>query len=1027
MSYQAEILTEDDTIRDLTVRFNRLMLAVQDIDGDKVDTSIKDIEDLKNQVIYIKANYIKQYPSLEEAKKATDLEEGMVVQTMGYYAINDGGGSIYAIAKTSDTQVEDGGSIIKYNDTLHFHSLSTDPVNYKQFGAKGDGVTDDGPYIRRAHEYANSVGLPVYNPSGEFYFKSERYVPVRTNTNLGQTVIHIDESKTPATQGNIYIIMSQYGQNPLSNDELTAIKNSLKKGTRYVAELAKYAGSFIKVFDSNTKVGNRQSENPNSGWDMQDFFIIEEGGRIVGDITWDFKDVTSGLVRRLDKSYLTFEGGIFLLSGNLSAASTGDQTTGGILIQRSRTIVKNQFVGIEDSASDKPTASDTGFYSLQSVYDVTLENIRVLPRKYVSVNGVALSTYGIGGSMALKCVFRNITSEGVSSRWGVFGASLFKDVSIENCVLNGLDIRFHAWDINVTNSRIDEKGISLTGGGKLNIENTTAYTNVLVNFRQDYGSTWEGDIRVKGCRLVVPANTITSVLKFNPKSVDYGYKVYFGKTVLVEDLLLDYTGVTNSELAYLFDHNNQRSTGTNNVYMPARMIFKGVRVAGRSRGVRLLTTLTPLGFRSPLGNHSYGSSSESLVTNAYYRFESVDTEDIVSEPQSVTDTHMYMPVSATALYGPEDLAPTIEIVNCKYLHLQPKCARVRMIIRDSEVRAIDAYDNGPSMGIYSLHDCDIAPNLSSGSTEMYAYNMEGARVTLSGCHFYPVKYSGVENVAKYSLLYFFDITSNGLQLELKSNNNGNTLHKKLMDQITSTYSKNTLEMVMKGLDSNSMDNTKLVVRNIEKHTGAPTTGTWNVGDIIVNSKPDILSKRGWVCTTAGTPGTWQNLGEVEPEHPVSLAASTHAGANIPLDYQQTNTIVFSRIRSDYWKMYNTSTGKITVPYDGRYVVDCGFRFRMDSQNTSDGYVYQNIEINAYTGLTTQTPVLSTFAQMRDYVKYDRDQSINGSVVLNLKKGDSFYIRVYCGNKSSQIRTWESDNDSFRYNYLYINRIGPRIS
>ncbi len=83
MAYQAEILTEDDTIRDLTVRFNRLMLAVQDIDGDKVDTAKKDIETLKNDVIYIKANYIKQYPSLSEAKLDETLEEGMVVQTLG--------------------------------------------------------------------------------------------------------------------------------------------------------------------------------------------------------------------------------------------------------------------------------------------------------------------------------------------------------------------------------------------------------------------------------------------------------------------------------------------------------------------------------------------------------------------------------------------------------------------------------------------------------------------------------------------------------------------------------------------------------------------------------------------------------------------------------------------------------------------------------------------------------------------------------------------------------------------------------
>ncbi|WIT25833.1 hypothetical protein [Bacillus phage SPO1L1] len=1027
MAYQAEVLTEDDTIRDLTVRFNRLMLAVQDIDGDKVDTSIKDIDTLKNEVIYIKSNYIKQYASLETAKQDTDLKEGMVVQTMGYYSINDGGGSIYAIAKTSENQVEDGGAIIKYNDTLHFHSLSTDPIRYKQFGAKGDGTVDDGPYIKRAHEYANSVGLPVHNPSGDFYIKSERYIPVRTSTNLGQTVIHVDESKTPVTQGNIFVIMSQYGQSPLSSDELTAIKNSLKKGTRYIAELAKYAGSFIKVFDSNTKVGNKQSDNPSSGWDMQDFFIIEEGGRIVGDITWDFSNVTSGLVRKLDKSYLTFEGGVFLLSGNLSAASTGDPTTGGISVQRSRTVIRNQFVGLEDGASDKPTASDTGFYSLQSVYDVTLENIRVLPRKYVSVNGVSLATYGIGGTMALKCIFRNVTSEGVSSQWGVFGASLFKDISIDNCIFNGLEIPFHAWNIKMNNSKVGEKGISLTGGGKLDVENTTVYASTFASFRQDYGSTWEGDIRIKGCRLVPPSNAITSVLKFNPRSIDYGYKVHFGKTVHVEDLLLDYTGITNSELSYLIDHNNQRSTGTNNVYMPARIVFKDIRVLGRSRGVRLLTTLTPLGFRSPLGNHSYGSSSESLVTNAHYKFENIDTEDIIAEPQSVTDTHMYMPVNATVLYSPEDLAPTIEIVNCKYLHLQPKCARVKMIIRDSEVRAIDAYDQGESMGMYSLHDCDLAPNLNSGSTETLAYAMDGAKVSLSGCHFYPVKYSGVENASKLGLLYFFNIISGGLQVQLKSNNRGNTLHRKLMDQITSTYSKNTLDMVMRGLDSNSMDNTKLVVRNIEKHTSAPTSGTWSVGDTVMNSNPSIFSKRGWICVTAGTPGTWHTLGEVEPEIPVQFRATVpDTNGDITLVAGSTNTLPFTQILEDFWGLFDKKALKFTIKHDGMYLFNVGIRYLIEDPADSSGEGYVNMEINVYKNRPSDedTGMIRVLGQTRDRIKTSYNQSVGGSGILPLKAGDKIEVRMYVGGKS-KLQVYSGDTE--RYNHLEIKRIGPLSS
>lgn len=51
-----------------------------------------------------------------------------------------------------------------------------------------------------------------------------------------------------------------------------------------------------------------------------------------------------------------------------------------------------------------------------------------------------------------------------------------------------------------------------------------------------------------------------------------------------------------------------------------------------------------------------------------------------------------------------------------------------------------------------------------------------------------------------------------------------------------------------------------------KATAAPTTGTWAVGDVIRNSAPAeagvALSKYviyGWICTVAGTPGTWLEL------------------------------------------------------------------------------------------------------------------------------------------------------------------------
>jgi hypothetical protein len=40
----------------------------------------------------------------------------------------------------------------------------------------------------------------------------------------------------------------------------------------------------------------------------------------------------------------------------------------------------------------------------------------------------------------------------------------------------------------------------------------------------------------------------------------------------------------------------------------------------------------------------------------------------------------------------------------------------------------------------------------------------------------------------------------------------------------------------------------------------PTSGTYVVGDIVWNNAPAASGYIGWVCTTAGTPGTWKGFG-----------------------------------------------------------------------------------------------------------------------------------------------------------------------
>ena len=49
-------------------------------------------------------------------------------------------------------------------------------------------------------------------------------------------------------------------------------------------------------------------------------------------------------------------------------------------------------------------------------------------------------------------------------------------------------------------------------------------------------------------------------------------------------------------------------------------------------------------------------------------------------------------------------------------------------------------------------------------------------------------------------------------------------------------------------------------------TAAPTTGAWQRGDQVRNSAPSELGTAGskyvvlgWICVTAGTPGTWKEM------------------------------------------------------------------------------------------------------------------------------------------------------------------------
>lgn len=57
-------------------------------------------------------------------------------------------------------------------------------------------------------------------------------------------------------------------------------------------------------------------------------------------------------------------------------------------------------------------------------------------------------------------------------------------------------------------------------------------------------------------------------------------------------------------------------------------------------------------------------------------------------------------------------------------------------------------------------------------------------------------------------------------------------------------------------------------------SAVPAAGTWAVGDIVRSSDPDPGEPLGWVCTTAGTPGTWSKFGGLESANAYATSSVT---------------------------------------------------------------------------------------------------------------------------------------------------------
>ena len=427
-------------------------------------------------------------------------------------------------------------------DLLRLKALGK--VSYSDFGARGDGKTDDIDAIAAAHAVANRENLPVKaNPGAKYYISGkDRTAIIRTDTDFGTSSFIIDDSNVQNRNQSVFIVSS--GIKSFRPAGLSSLKRNQNK-----IDLDLPGKCIITVTDSNVKRYIRFGPNQNNGSSQTDIFIADKDGKIDINtpVIWDFDRITDISALPVDETILTITGGRFTTIAN-SAESKYNYYSRGLAIRRSNVIV----TGLEHRVTGEGDhgAPYGGFISIGDCANVTVRNTILTGHKTYSTIGsagvpVSMGSYDININRAMNVSFVNCSQTNDindTGYWGILGSNYCKNLLYDSCTFSRFDAHMGVANATIRNSTLGHQGINAIGSGTFTVENTTVYGRNFINLRSDYGSTWQGEFIIRNC-VFIPANgkinTISIIGGSYSGMHDFGYTCYMPGKITIENLRID--------------------------------------------------------------------------------------------------------------------------------------------------------------------------------------------------------------------------------------------------------------------------------------------------------------------------------------------------------------------------------------------------------------------------------------------------------------------------------------------------------
>ncbi len=417
-------------------------------------------------------------------------------------------------------------------------------IRYSDFGARGDGISDDINAIAAAHAFANQQSISVKADEGAIYYigGKERTAVIQTDTDFGTAEFIIDDTRVKNRNASVFLVSSSLQSFHLEG--ITSLKRNQEK-----IKVPMPGTCLITVTNSKVKQYIRFGLNQNNGSPQTDIFIVDKNGDVDMDapIIWDFDHITEITALPIDEKTLSITGGRFTTIAN-RAESKYTYYRRNIAIKRSNVLID----GLEHRviSEGEQGAPYGGFINISDCSYVTVQNTLLTGHLTYQTTGsagkpVSMGSYDILVNRALHVSFVNCSqTNDINDRryWGILGSNYSKNLLYDNCTLSRFDAHMGVANATIRNSTLGHMGINAIGSGVLTVENSTIYGSRLINLRSDYGSTWQGEFFIRDC-IFVPAGgspaSASLIGGFNSGQHDFGYTCYMPERIIIENLHID--------------------------------------------------------------------------------------------------------------------------------------------------------------------------------------------------------------------------------------------------------------------------------------------------------------------------------------------------------------------------------------------------------------------------------------------------------------------------------------------------------